>query len=84
MIMGVHKTTEHESGYFEDEDEDAMGVCGPGRRAGPAAAPMSTCDALNNNVPPGHDCCHAVRPAIDRGESGGRGGSTRGPPPVAC
>lgn len=70
--MGVHKTTEHESGYFEDEnsDDDAMGVCGGvGRRAAPAApasAPMSTCDAVNNNVPPGHDCCHAIRPAIDR------------------
>lgn len=73
--MGVHKTVEHESGYFEDEnsDDDAMvhggGVCGLGRRANPAAAPtstMSTCDALNNNVAPGQDCCHAIRPAIDR------------------
>lgn len=75
--MGVHKTVEHESGYFEDEnsDDDAMvhsgGVCGLGRRANPAATPtstMSTCDALNNNVAPGQDCCHAIRPAIDRGE----------------
>ncbi|XP_034234012.1 ribosomal protein S6 kinase alpha-5-like [Thrips palmi] len=76
--MGVHKTVEHESGYFEDEnsDDDAVvhggGVCGLGhlgRRANPAATPtstMSTCDALNNNVAPGQDCCHAIRPAIDR------------------
>ena len=63
--MGVHKNTEHESGYFEDENSDDDGVCG--RRVAPAAVPLSTCDALNNNVQPGHDCCHAIRPAVDRG-----------------
>lgn len=58
--MGVHKTTEHESGYFEDEVSDDDALCG--RRIAPAA-PV---DALNNNVGPGHDCCHAIRPAVDR------------------